>query len=319
MNFLDGYRYLTALQQHRHFGRAAAACHITQPALSNALRALEEHFGMPLVRRSRQFEGFTPEGEQVLVTAHRMLHDQEALQQQLKSQAGQPQGRLVIGAVPTALPLASRFLARLLQRHPQLRPELRSLSSQDIEQGLETLGLDMALGYTERAPARLRALPQYVERYYLLQRRAAEPPGLPGRANAPGPGRGQPMPWAQAARLPLALLAPEMHNRAIVNGIFSALGLRVKPWLETNSVLALVTAVQAGDLAAVLPGAVVGAVSGDGALQAHPLVEPDATTPVGFLALADARQTLALQAALRLAEDAGWLAEARAHSGALQA
>ena len=41
MNLLDALRYLTALEQHRHFGRAAQACHITQPALSNALRALE--------------------------------------------------------------------------------------------------------------------------------------------------------------------------------------------------------------------------------------------------------------------------------------
>lgn len=311
MNFFDGYRYLTALQQHRHFGRAAAACHITQPALSNALRALEEHFGVPLVRRGRQFEGFTPEGEQVLATAHRMLHEQEALQQQLKSQAGQPQGRLVLGVVPTAVPVAARFLARLLQRHPLLRPQLRSLSSQEIEQGLETLGLDLGLGYTDRAPAKLRALPQYLERYYLLQRRSA------GTA-ASAVEHGLPMAWTQAARLPLALLAPEMHNRAIVNGIFGALGLRVKPVLETNAVLALITAVKTGDIAAVLPGAVVATIVGDTSLQAHPLVEPEAPTPVGFMLLSDARQTLALQAALRLAEEESWLAEARVHSGTLQ-
>jgi hypothetical protein len=41
MNLIDAYRYLAALERHRHFGRAADACHITQPALSNALRALE--------------------------------------------------------------------------------------------------------------------------------------------------------------------------------------------------------------------------------------------------------------------------------------
>ena len=45
MNLLESLRYLAALEQHRHFGRAAQACHITQPALSNAIRALEEALG----------------------------------------------------------------------------------------------------------------------------------------------------------------------------------------------------------------------------------------------------------------------------------
>jgi len=63
MNLLTSMRYLAALNEHRHFGRAALACHITQPALSNALRALEEEFGTVIVRRGRSFAGFTPEGE----------------------------------------------------------------------------------------------------------------------------------------------------------------------------------------------------------------------------------------------------------------
>ena len=49
MNLLTSMRYLAALNEHRHFGRAALACHITQPALSNALRALEEEFGTVIV------------------------------------------------------------------------------------------------------------------------------------------------------------------------------------------------------------------------------------------------------------------------------
>jgi DNA-binding transcriptional LysR family regulator len=310
VNLFDGYRYLAALHQHRHFGRAAASCHITQPALSNALRALEEHFGVPLVRRGRQFEGFTPEGEQVLATAHRMLHEQESLQQLLKSSVGQPTGRLLIGAVPTALPMAARFLSRLLQRHPGLRPQLRSLPSQDIEQGLDTLALDLALGYSERAPQRLLALPQYQERYYLLQRAPSAGTALQ---------RGEPLAWADAAAQTLALLAPEMHNRAIIDGVFAGLGLKVQPALETNSVLALLAAVQAGSLAAVLPGTLVGTVAHQAGLLARPLVRPETTTPIGMLVLADARQTLALQAALALARDGSWLAEARAYSGALEA
>ena len=74
MNLLSAMRYLVALEEHKHFGRAAQACHITQPALSNAIRALETEFGVVIVRRGRTYAGLTPEGEAVCASAHHMLH-----------------------------------------------------------------------------------------------------------------------------------------------------------------------------------------------------------------------------------------------------
>ena len=191
------------------------------------------------VRRGRLYEGLTPEGEQVLATAHRILHEQELLQQALKGSVEAPTGRLVIGAVPTALPVAARFASRLIERHPGLVPQVRSLSSQEIELGLDALAIDMGLGYIERATPRLSGLPQYVEHYYLLQRARR-----PRRALQIG----APLPWAEAARRPLALLGAEMHNRAILDGVFDELGQHVTPALETNSVLALLVAAQAGEI-----------------------------------------------------------------------
>eukprot|EP01041_Mallomonas_annulata_P038254 gene38254-61714_t len=99
MNLLASMKYLVALNEHRHFARAAEACHITQPALSNALRALEEEFGVVIVHRGRTFAGLTQEGEQVLSAAQRMLHEQLVLQQTLKSTVDRPAGGLTIGAV----------------------------------------------------------------------------------------------------------------------------------------------------------------------------------------------------------------------------
>ncbi len=80
MNLFTSLRYVVALHEHKHFGRAAQACHISQPALSNALRALEEEFGTAIVKRGRVFEGFTPEGEQIFQAAQR-IH--RALRQEL--------------------------------------------------------------------------------------------------------------------------------------------------------------------------------------------------------------------------------------------
>ncbi len=305
---LASLRYLAALAEHRHFGRAAAACHITQPALSNALRALEAEFGVAIVRRGRAYAGLTPEGEQVLASAHRMLHEQERLQQQLRSEAGQPRGRLRMAAVPTAMPLLSRFAARLRARHPGIVPTVLSMSSLELEAGLDHLAIDLALGYTGRQGPAAKALqtwPQLAEHYVLL-----------GPAPTESPTQAEPIGWADAARLPLCLLTPEMHNRAIVDAAFAAAGASpVVPAIETNSVLTLVVAVQAGDVCAVLPGAMADTVRGQAGLQARPLVAPEVRTPIGFMAPAAVRPSLALQAAIALLQSPDWLAEVQAHGG----
>jgi DNA-binding transcriptional LysR family regulator len=300
MNLLEALRYLTALEQHRHFGRAAQACSITQPALSNAIRALEHELGVPVVRRSRLYEGLTAEGEIVLAHAHRLLREAESLRQELHSRIDAPRGSLQIGAVPTALPVAARFAARLRAQHTGIDPVVRSLSSPEIEIGLENLSLDIALGYTGRAQVRARELrvwPQYEEAYFLVQRAdaagAAAPEGTIG--------------WRDAAALPLVMLTREMHNRSIVEEALRTAGAQSRPALETNSVLALVAALDDGTLAAVLPGALLDIAQGLATLRVRALAEPVVHTPIGFMTAASARTTPALRAALELAQQADWL------------
>ncbi|MDB5964685.1 MAG: transcriptional regulator [Polaromonas sp.] len=314
MNLLTSLRYLVALAEHRHFARAAQACHITQPALSKALRALAKEVGAPIVKRARSYAGLTPEGEQVLGAARRMLHEHALLQQELASTANQPRGYLQLGVVPTAVPLAARFAAMLQATHPGIAPVVRALSSQEIEAGLENLSLDLALGFTGRLVkgGPFVVLPQYGEHYFLVRRvqDAASVAGAPLRLGAP-------MRWLDAAQLPLCLLTPEMHNRSLVDQAFAQAGAAVTPVMETNSVLTLALSVLAGDVCSVLPGALVGAVRSQGELEALPLVAPEMVTPVGFIHLGQATASRVLQAALRLASDAQWLREVARHSGAL--
>ena len=317
MNLLASLRYLAALQEHRHFGRAAQACHITQPALSNALRALEGEFGAVIVKRGRTFAGFTPEGERVLQSARLMLHERELLQQDLASVAGRPQGRLVIGVVPAAVPVAARFAAQLQALHPGITPTVRSMSSPEIEAGLDDLILDMALGYTDRlgtGGAKLDLVPQYDERYWLV-RRAPNPTTAAAAARL---SLGGTISWADAAKEPLCLLTPEMHNRTIVDGAFAEAGLTVVPAMETNSILTLALAVLEGQVCSVVPGAVLGAVMAWRELQALALVAPELQTPVGFMLVRSARHSHTVEAALALARDASWLKHAARHSGVLR-
>ena len=332
MNLLASLRYLAALSEHRHFGRAAAACHITQPALSNAMRALEAEFGVVIVRRGRVFAGLTPEGETVLASARRMLHEHELLQQQLKSEADHPRGHLRMAAVPTAIPLLTRFAARLQARHPGIVLTVLSMSSVELETGLDTLALDLALGYIERMgkPAGpgsgghgLHAWPQTVEHYFLLRRRAAKAGQRKARAatkpvHEGGLHMAAPIGWADAARLPLCLLTPEMHNRVIVDQAFATAGVAVTPAIETNSVLTLALAVESGQVCAVLPGAMVDTVRGHSGLEALPLVAPEVRTSLGFMAPVAVKPSRALEAALAMLQELAWREEVEGHSGSLR-
>ena len=313
MNLLDAMRYLAALEQHRHFGRAALACHITQPALSNALRALESELGTSIVRRGRQYEGLTPEGERVLASARRMLHEQELLRQDLASSSGQPKGVLTLGAVPTAVPVAAQFAVWLRRCHPGLRVVLRGLSSPAIEAGLENLAVDLALGYSGRPDAQARSLqilPQYEEHYFAVRREEPVP------TRAAGLSLGAPLRWADLAHQPLLLLTPEMHNRSIIDAAFASAAVAPPAAIETDSVLALITAVQTGPFSAVLPGALLRTLAPQAPVTVHPLVEPELRTPIGFMSLGSSRPSRALEAAQALAASAEWLAHLKTQTGA---
>lgn len=304
MNILASMRYLVALNEHRHFGRAALACHITQPALSNALRALEGEFGVLIVKRGRTFAGLTAEGEAVLATAQHMLREQDLLRERLDPASSQPTGRLRLAAVPTAMTILSRFVIELQRRHPGIAPTVLSLSSLDIETALDSMSVDLALGYTDRTRVRnvsLAVWPQCTERYYLVQRRPTP------AAGATGWHVGAPIAWADAAALPLCMLTPDMHNRAIVDHAFATAGVAVTPAMETNSIHTLVSSVGAGAMASVLPGAALDLLQHDAVFEARPLTAPALHTPLGFMTHAGDRLSRALQAALVLMQDPAWL------------
>ncbi|MEO7105893.1 MAG: LysR family transcriptional regulator [Rhodoferax sp.] len=314
MNILSSLRYLVALNEHKHFGRAALACHITQPALSNALRALEVEFDVVIVHRGRSFAGLTPEGQRVLASAQRMLHEHQILQQSLKSTADRPTGTLTIGAVPTAVPIAARFAAMLQARHPGILPSVLSLSSSELENRLDDLSLDLGLGYTQRmslSDIKLRALPQYTEHYFMLRRA--------GTAHAVELQVGSPITWQEASRHPLCLLTPEMYNRSIVSEAFATADCTVTAVIETNSILTMALSVVDGNVCSIMPGALVAAVRGYRELEALPLVSPQVRTPIGFMAHSLVRPSRCMQAALDLAQDGHWLRHAATYSGLLGA
>src|SRR5882672_2374852 len=113
-------QYLAALAHEQHFARAAARCGVTQPTLSAGIKLLEEELGILVVQRGQRFQGFTPEGAQVLEWAHRILADCESLQQEVSLMKAGLTGRLRIGAIPVTLPIVSLLTGPFAQQFPQV-------------------------------------------------------------------------------------------------------------------------------------------------------------------------------------------------------
>lgn len=143
-------KFLIALDETRHFGQAAARCHITQPTLSMRLRSLEEELDLPLVNRGQRFEGFTAPGERVLAWARTVLAAYDGLQAEAAACRGNLVGTLRLGVVPLSSfdPLA--LMQQLHKEHPSLRFELSALSSEQILEQLASNRLDLGVSYLER-------------------------------------------------------------------------------------------------------------------------------------------------------------------------
>lgn len=282
--------YLLALAREQHFGRAAEACHVSQPTLSNAIRQLEEDLRVPIVERGQKFGGFTPEGMKVLEYARRIVAERDGLRQELAALAEGVSGHLRIGAIPTALPAVTPLLARFGERFPLIRASVSSHSSRDIQRELDEFELDAAVTYLDNEPLNnVRMVPLYSERYYLLAPRAM----LAGLV----PEGTERVPWGLAADLRLCLLTPDMQNRRIADSAFRMAGRTVVPAIETNSIITLYTAARYGACAGVVPGQLLTVVAPQPDLALLPLVEPDLTYVVG-LAYADREPPAPLSKAL---------------------
>lgn len=268
--------YLLALAREQHFGRAAEACHVSQPTLSNAIRQLEEDLRVPIVERGQKFGGFTPEGLKVLEYARRIVAERDGLRQELAALAAGVSGHLRIGAIPTALPAVTPLLARFGERYPLIRSSITSLSSREIQRDLDAFELDAAVTYLDNEPLNnVRMVPLYSERYYLLAPRAMLAGVVPEGAER--------VSWGTAATLRLCLLTPDMQNRRIADSAFRMAGCSVTPALETNSIITLYTAARYGTCASVVPGQLLTVVSPQPDLALLPLAEPDLTYVVGLV------------------------------------
>ena len=271
--FIRQLEYLVTLAREKHFARAAEACHVSQPALSSAIRTLEAELGLVIVERTRRFVGFTEDGERVLGWARQTLASLQNMRQDASAAQVNLIGTLRIGAIPTVMPVTTRMLAPCMREHPHMHYEVRSLSSDAILRQLDEHELDVGLTYLdEKVQAGFSVLPLYFERYLLLS-----PPGAGDGFDA---GTVQ---WSGAGGLPLGLLTATMQNRQVINAAFRRENVHPTVVLETDSLLSLYAHVQHAGLFSVFPHSLLSVLPAGSGVRAS-LLLPELTRGIGLIA-----------------------------------
>jgi DNA-binding transcriptional LysR family regulator len=269
---LEKLEFMIALARERHFGRAAESCGVAQPTLSLGIQSLEQTLNVPLVKRSSRFQGFTPEGERVLVWARRLVGDAHAMRKDILSLHSGGNSQLRVAAIPSAMPLVAKLTMPFQSRHPEIRFSVLSRSSNVLLNLLHQREIDVGVTYLSNEPiGDVSAIPLYREQYLLL----TTPEGPLGYADR--------VTWTQAGELPLCLLERDMQNRRTIDSILRRAGVEPTPMMETDSMVALIAHVRLGQLATIVPNSALESVDLTDALRAIPLVEPEITHTLGLV------------------------------------
>ncbi len=150
---LKDLRYLVAVADTRHFGRAAERCFVSQPTLSAQLKKLEDYLGVQLIERQPKRIALTEAGEEIVARARRMLEASEEVVTLARAHRDPLAGRLRVALIPTigpyllprVMPAIRKALPRLtllLYEH-QTAPLLEKLHAGEIDLGILALPVDL--------------------------------------------------------------------------------------------------------------------------------------------------------------------------------
>ena len=139
-------KYLDALARHRHFGRAADACAVSQPALSMQIKDLEKDLGVALVERRSNEIVLTETGAEIARRSERILSEVADLEDFARHRGQVLSGTLKFGVIPSVAPyVLPRLLPLLQEQHPELQLELRETQTRFLVDELLRGSLDVVM------------------------------------------------------------------------------------------------------------------------------------------------------------------------------
>lgn len=165
---LKQLRYFCALAREQHFGRAADACSVTQPALSMQIQELEATLGIDLVERTRAGVKLTPKGAEVAARAQRLINDARDLVDYARNSEGVLSGVLRLGLIPSVAPyLLPPLLPLLRTNYPDLELHVRETQTEQLLHELVEGKLDVVLLALPVKNADIETLALFEDRFLL--------------------------------------------------------------------------------------------------------------------------------------------------------
>lgn len=269
---LEKLEYIIALAREKNFARAAESCGVTQPTLSQGIQKLEEALKTRLVQRSSRFQGFTAEGERVLIWARRIVGDTHAMRQEIFGLHNGVGSHLRIAAVPAAMPAVASLTVPYQERYPTVHFTVLARTSDALIQLLHQREIDVGITYLENEPiAEVTSVPLYREEYFLLTSRQ----GAYGHSDQ--------VTWVQMGALPLCLMTRDLQHRRIIDGVMKSVGQESAPMVETDSIFGLISHVQTGSWVGIVPRSLLDQVKISKSLCAVSIVEPEISHMIGVV------------------------------------
>jgi len=173
---LQDLRYVVALAEHGHFGRAAAACDVAQPTISTQIKNLETQLGVTLFERTTKAVSVTVIGAEIARRARQVLEDVDAIARIGQHESKPLSGIFSLGVIPTLGPYLLPWLVPALRkRYPELRLVLREDLTAPLLDRLGSHRLDAALMALPVPDGRLETLPLFDEPFWFAEPKGRRP------------------------------------------------------------------------------------------------------------------------------------------------
>lgn len=290
---LKQLRYFEALARHGHFGRAAEACSISQPALSMQVKELEEALGATLVDRGPKHVQLTKFGEEVVDRARGILRSVDELADLARASREQLVGRLRIGVIPTVAPyLLPAVIGTLAKTHPGLDIHVRETVTPKLIEALAEGRIDTAIVALPVSEPSLVEVPLFAEAFVLVR---------------PDQDDGAPVPDAESLREMRLLLLEEGHCFRDQALSFCNLQSTPREMLDASSLSTLVQMVSAGIGVTLIPEMAVPVETRSASVSVARFKSPQPSRTLGMVwrktsPLAD--QLMQISEAVRMSADA---------------
>src|SRR5216684_2004793 len=267
---LKQLRYFDALARHCHFGRAAEACAISQPALSMQIKEMEETLGGVLLERGARQVGLSNFGEEVAQRVRDILRSVDELADFARASRDQLVGRLRVGMIPTIAPyLLPKIIGNLSRMHPELDIQVRETLTPKLIQELAEGRLDTAIVALPVSEPSLTEVALFSENFLLVRSRKDE---------------GTPVPSSEMLREMRLLLLEEGHCfRDQALSFCKTQSSQPREMLDANSLSTLVQMVSAGIGVTLIPEMAVPVETRSASVSVARFKNPQPSRTIGII------------------------------------